>query len=171
MDISTLLALPGDLQNKIFLQHCDGLDRVALRNTCRHLSEILPQPEWRELLEAEFNEPGAVQRFIRRLLSTSKYFTWSSIPRLQYAKCEGSQTWLRLISTALLGLRCRGTLQSLPTNKDRGTLVTIITRGRPLYGIRYRFGDFDWAPLSHWPELPETLQRLLSAHTEVMWSR
>ncbi|KAK7917820.1 hypothetical protein PG985_011428 [Apiospora marii] len=39
-----LLELPGELQDSILLQHCDGVDRLFLRRTCRRLREIITPP-------------------------------------------------------------------------------------------------------------------------------
>ncbi|KAK8024466.1 hypothetical protein PG993_012532 [Apiospora rasikravindrae] len=62
MNKLTLLGLPGELQNIIFFQHCDGLDRLILRSTCHRLREMIPQPDMKELIEAETNNPVAVEK-------------------------------------------------------------------------------------------------------------
>ncbi|KAK8071306.1 hypothetical protein PG997_011509 [Apiospora hydei] len=61
MNESSLLKLPGELQNNIFFQHCDGLDRLILRNTCHRLRGIIPRPDVHELIEAEASNPMAVK--------------------------------------------------------------------------------------------------------------
>ncbi|KAK7991656.1 hypothetical protein PG988_000450 [Apiospora saccharicola] len=50
---SSLLALPGELQNQIFLRHCDGVDRLLLRLTCTRLRQTIPPPTGPDLLSAE----------------------------------------------------------------------------------------------------------------------
>ncbi|KAK8023198.1 hypothetical protein PG991_007079 [Apiospora marii] len=47
-----LMAIPGELQNEI-LEHCDALDRLALRGVCRRLREIIPPPEVDDLVSLE----------------------------------------------------------------------------------------------------------------------
>ncbi|KAK7972341.1 hypothetical protein PG988_006475 [Apiospora saccharicola] len=57
-----LLELPGELQNSIFFQHCDGIDRLVLRSTCRRLREIIPEPDASELFLAESSNPLTSQK-------------------------------------------------------------------------------------------------------------
>lgn len=57
-----LFELPGELQNSILLQHCDGIDRLVLRNTCRRLREIVPTPTTSELVQAEEDHPVASRK-------------------------------------------------------------------------------------------------------------
>ncbi|KAK7931564.1 hypothetical protein PG985_002276 [Apiospora marii] len=53
MSRPSLLALPGELQNQIFLRHCDGVDRLLLRLTGARLRQKMPPPTGQELLAAE----------------------------------------------------------------------------------------------------------------------
>ncbi|KAK7991655.1 hypothetical protein PG988_000449 [Apiospora saccharicola] len=52
MSGTNLMVIPGELQNQI-LEHCDALDRLALRGVCRRLRDIIPPPEVSDLVSFE----------------------------------------------------------------------------------------------------------------------
>jgi hypothetical protein len=53
----TLLALPGEIQNKI-MGELEPIDLLVLRTTCRHLRNIIPRLDIHDLLTAESSNTG-----------------------------------------------------------------------------------------------------------------
>ncbi|KAK8087670.1 hypothetical protein PG997_002631 [Apiospora hydei] len=68
-DQSRLLALPGEMLNQVFLEHCNTWDQMRLRQTCHAVREIVPAPTFDDLyrLEVEHNEGNPRLREKNRL--------------------------------------------------------------------------------------------------------